>query len=148
MTKKPSRPELMMRFFPELGETITKADTKAAIEINTRACEAILADQIKLFDEFFQSRGPGVLTLRLAGGDRHSSYVVLDDWCADLVTAERLGDVQQGAFLRGIIRSIQTTDFGERALVLLVDNTSARLLPIPREYPARAIQALQEEFTS
>jgi hypothetical protein len=148
MTKKPSRPELMMRFFPELGETITKADTKAAIEVNTRACEAILADQIKLFDEFFQSQGPGVLTLKLAGGDRHSGYVVLDDWCADLLTAERIGDFQQSCFLREVVRSIKTTDFGERVLALLIDHSSARLLPIPREYPARAIQALQEEFTS
>lgn len=136
-----------MRFFPELGETLTKADTQAAIEINTRASEAILADQIRLFDEFYATQGPGVLVLKLAGGDRHSHYVPLDDWCADLSAAEQGGDQQQSSFLKETIRSIQTNNYGQRILVLLVDNSSARLLPIPREYPARAVQALQEEFT-
>lgn len=147
MPPRPSRPELMMRFFPELGQTLTKGDTEAAIEINTRACEAILADQIKLCDEFHQSHGPGVLVLKLAGGDRSSHYTPLADWCTDLSAAESVGDVAASAFLKEIIRSIQANNFDQRVLILLADNSSARLLPIPRDYPARAIQDLQKQFT-
>jgi hypothetical protein len=137
----------MMSFFRELGQTLTKGDTEAAIEINTRACEAILADQIKLFDQFHESHGPGVLVLKLADGDRNSHYTPLADWCADLSAAESAGDVAQSDFLKEVIRSIQTNNYDQRVLILLVDKSSVRLLPVPRDYPAKAIQDLQKQFT-
>lgn len=144
---RPSRVELMRRFFPELGQAGSKTETKAAIELNTRACEAVLADQIELFDGFFQQRGPGALCLKLADGDRASHYVTVDDFCADLLTADAIGDVGTVNTLKDVISAIKANNFDERILVLLIDNSQASLLPIPREYPARAIQALQEEFT-
>lgn len=144
---RPSRIELMHRFFPELGETGSRAETKAAIELNTRACEAVLADQIELFDGFFREQGPGALCLKLADGDRASHYVTVDDFCADLLTADAIGDVGTANTLKDVISAIKQNDFDARILILLIDNSQASLLPIPREYPARAIQALQEEFT-
>lgn len=144
---RPSRSELAKRFFPELGTTGTGGETEAAIEINTRACEAILADQIKLFDDFYAERGPGVLCLKLADGDRHSHYVVLDDFCSDYLTAESIGDIGMSAFLNDVIRSIKTTDFEKKILILLIDKSQSSLLPLSREYPANAIRDLQEEVT-
>lgn len=143
---RPSRVELMRRFFPELGQTGSRGETKAAVELNTRACEAVLADQIELFDKFHRERGAGALCLKLAGGDRASHYVPLDDFCQDLLTADAAGDAAMAGTLKGIIRAIKTNDFTQQILILLIDNSSASLLPVPREYPARAIQALQEEF--
>lgn len=142
---RPSRIELMRRFFPELGRTGTTGETEAAIELNTRACEAILADQIRLFDEFHATHGDGALVLKLADGDRNSFYATLDDFCVDLTTAERNCDFSSSSFLKEVIRVIKTTDIATHALVLLIDNSQVSVLPIPREYPARAIQALQEE---
>lgn len=144
---RPSRIELMRRFFPELGQTGSRGETKAAIELNTRACEAVLADQIELFDTFYKERGPGALCLKLAGGDRASHYVTLDDFCQDLLTADAADDVGTANTLKEVIRAIKGNDFGEKILILLIDNSAASLLPVPREYPARSIQALQEEFT-
>lgn len=144
---RPSRIDLMKRFFPELGRAGTSGDTEAAIGLNTRACEAILADQIQLFDQFRAERGPGALCLKLADGDRASFYVTLDDFCADLLTAEQVGDLDTSAMLKDVIRAVKTTNLDQQVLILLIDNSRASLLPLPREYPARAIQAMQEEFT-
>jgi hypothetical protein len=141
---RPSRVELMRRFFHELGQTGTGGETEAAIEINTRACEAILADQIQLFDKFHAEQGDGALVIRLAGGERTAHYVPLDGFCEDLLAAEQSQDFKTSGFLREVIRVIKTTDTERSALVLLIDNSQASLLPIPRDYPARAIQELQE----
>lgn len=144
---RPSRIELMRRFFPELGTTGTSGETEAAIQLNTRACEAILADQIELFDRFYEQQGAGVLCLKLADGDRQSFYVTLEAFCEDLLIAESSADTGSASLLREVIRSIKTTDFKQQILVLLIDNSRASLLPLSREYPAKAIQAMQEEFT-
>ena len=144
---RPSRVELMRRFFPELGETGSAGDTEAVIGVNTRACEAILADQIRLFDKMRGSFGDGALCLKLAGGDRESFYTPLEAFCEDLLTAEGAGDSAMATMLADIIRVIKTTNFQQQVLVLLIDNSRATLLPLGREYPASSIQAMQEEFT-
>ena len=137
----------MRRFFPELGETGSAGDTEAVIGVNTRACEAILADQIRLFDQMRGSFGDGALCLKLAGGDRESFYTPLEAFCEDLLTAEGAGDSAMATMLADIIRVIKTTNFQQQVLVLLIDNSRATLLPLGREYPASSIQAMQEEFT-
>lgn len=137
----------MRRFFPELGQTGSSGETEAAIQLNTRACEAILADQIELFDRFYGEQGAGTLCIKLADGDRESFYVPLEAFCEDLLTAESTADIGTSALLRDVIRSIKTADFQKHILVLLIDNSRASLLPVSREYPAKAIQAMQEEFT-
>lgn len=141
---RPSRVELMRRFFHELGQTGTGGETEAAIEINTRACEAILADQINLFDQFRSEQGDGALVIRLAGKERTAYYVPLEGFCEDLLIAERSQDFQNSGFLKEIIRAIKAADPQREALVLLIDNSQASLMPIPRDHPARAIKELQE----
>jgi hypothetical protein len=137
----------MRRLFPELGSTGTGGETEAAIAINTRACEAILADQIQLFDSFMERQGLGALVIRLAGKERDSYYVPLEGFCEDLLAAETAGDIQNSGFLRDVISRIKMTDTNNYALILLIDNSQASLLPVPREYPARGVQELQEAHT-
>jgi hypothetical protein len=144
---RPSRTELMRRLFPELGRTCTGGETEAAIAINTRACEAILADQIKLFDSFMERYGLGALVIKLASKDRDSYYVTLDSFCEDLLAAEAASDIHNSGFLRDVISRIKVTDTTGNALFLLIDNSQASLLAVPREYPAKAIQQLQESHT-
>jgi len=146
---RPSRLELLRKFFPELGRTAIGGETEAAIAINTRACEVILADLIKRFDEAFAIHGPGVLHLNLAlqeSGGR-STFVVLDDLCADLIEAERYHDYAISGMLRDVISTVGSTNYGEHVLVLLTDRSSSSLLPIPRDNPARGVQNAQEEAT-
>jgi len=144
---RPSRPELMRRLFPELGSTGSGGETEAAIAINTRACEAILADQIQLFDSFMERYGLGALVIKLAGQERDAYYVTLESFCEDLLAAEAAGDIHNSGFLRDLISRIKVTDTTHNALFLLIDNSQASLLVVPREYPARAIQELQEVHT-
>jgi hypothetical protein len=143
---RPDRTELIKRFFPELGRTGTAGDTEAAIEVNTRACEAILADIIKLFDEFRSALGDGALVIKLADGDRQSHYVTIEDLCVDLVSAESADDQQASLLLRDTIRAAKTHNFDAAVLVMLIDNTSIHVLPLPREYPAGGIKELQHSL--
>jgi hypothetical protein len=145
---RPSRIELVKRFFPELGSTGTGGETEAAIEINTRACEAILSDQIKLYDEFYEASGPGILCLKLAEGDRRSHYVTLDDLCADLLLAEGSFQPDVASFLKDAIRATKSLDQTANVLIMLMDGSKTSLLPLSRDYPAKMIQALQEEITA
>lgn len=146
---RPSRLELLRKFFPELGRTGTGGETEAAIAINTRACEVVLADLIKRFDAAFAVHGAGVLHLNLAlreSGGR-GSFVTLDDLCSDLLEAERCCDYAISDLLRDVVSVVRSTDYNQHALVLLTDRSSSSLLPIPRHEPARGIQDAQEEAT-
>lgn len=145
---RPSRYELLRNFFPELGETGTGGETEAAIAINTRACEVILADLIKQFDESHAVQGPGVLTLNLTmPRGQGAAFVTLDDLCADLLVAEAVSDVATSSMLRDAISTVRLNNYEERVLVLLIDRSKATLMPIPRIEPARGIQQAQEAAT-
>lgn len=144
---RPERGELIRRFFPELGRTGTGGETEAAIEINTRACEVILADMIRIFDKHHQEHGDGALCLKLADGDRESFYVTLGVFCQDLIDAEKFADQGTASFLKEVIAAIKGIDASEKIIVLLLDNSRGSLLPIPREHPARQIEALQKAAT-
>jgi len=143
---RPSRSELLRKFFPELGETGTGGETEAAIAINTRACEAVLADMIGLFDKSFQEKGAGVLSLNLVLQDRGGSYVTLDELCGDLLAAESMGQSGVSTMLKDVIAQVRLNNYEERVL-LLIDRSKASLLPVPRDHPARSIQEAQEAAT-
>jgi hypothetical protein len=144
---RPSRSELLRKFFPELGETGTGGETEAAIAINTRACEAVLADLIGLFDESFKERGAGVLSLNLALQDRGGCYVTLDELCEDLLAADAMGQNDVSTMLKDIISVVRLNNYEEQVLLLLIDRSKASLLPVPRDHPARNIQRAQEAAT-
>lgn len=86
--------------------------------------------------------------IKLAGGDRYSHYVTVDELCQDLVFAESLGDQETSSLLKDTIRAAKTHNFESVALVMLIDNTSVHVLPLPREYPAGGIEKLQHQLTA
>jgi hypothetical protein len=145
---RPSRFELLSKFFPELKQPGTQGDKEASLRFNTLACEAILADQLHLFDIGFRHNGPGLLCVRLRGGAQCSEYLPVDDLRVDQAEAKRAGDSDVERFLADAISQIGSTNFEKCGLVLLIDNSSMQVFPIDRDYPARAIQAMLEEFAA
>lgn len=143
---RPTKLELLRRFFPELIDKAgTKGDKEAAVRINTAACEAILADLITLYDKGLQQHGLGAICLRLHNSAQESSYITLEDFRADRDTAARNHANELESFLSEVIDQIERTSPEKAVLVLLLDNSSAQLFPIGREFPARSVQALMEE---
>lgn len=143
---RPSRAQLIRKFFPGLGETGTGGETDAAIEINTRSCELVLVDLIEVFDKNLKEKGPGVLCLNLISAQA-THYVPLATFCEDLLDAERDGDKETSGFLKQLIAKVRLHNFDNAILVLLADNSCQSLLAVPREYPADAIRRLQKEAT-
>jgi hypothetical protein len=144
---RPSRLELLQRFFPELQQQRGSAgDRQAAITYNTLACEAVLADQLRLFDAGHRRLGPGALAVRLQAGQPASTYLPLADLQADRDQARAAGDRATETFLSEVLEAIGRLDPDQVGLVLLIDNSRAQLLPIPRAYPARAIETMLQEL--
>jgi len=145
---RPTKVELLSRFFPEIKEKSSKGDKQAAIAYNTLACEVVLADQLRLYDIGLRKQGAGVLCVRLQRGDRESSYLTAQDLQADRDQAASQGHTALESFLSDVLSQIASIDPEQAGLVLLLDNSSAQLFPIPRDFPARGVQALLEEFAA
>jgi hypothetical protein len=143
-----SRAHILKKAFPELGEVNPGAATEALIGLNTRAAEAILADLIKEFDEGYSQAGPGALVLNLAREGQPAFYLTADDFCKDLVTAQNCGDRGSARLLRDTISTVKSNEYDRQVLIMLIDKTSAHLLPVAREYPASGLQELQEQLTA
>jgi|TARA_Y100000289_G_scaffold12287_1_gene11413 hypothetical protein len=147
MTQRPSRFELVSKFFPELKEAIG-SDRESLKKYSTLSCEVILADQIGEFDKGFLKHGPGVLAVRIHDGAKSCNFMPLQALEEDRVEAEKAGDIGIARFMTDIISKLYHFNFEQNVLLMLVDNSSARLFPIDREYPAKTIQALIEEFAA
>lgn len=145
---RPSKFELVTKFFPDLAKGGTKADRDQSIAYNTLACEVVLADQIRLYDKGLHRYGPGVLTVRLQDGAQESSYLPLEDLQHDRDLAAQHGHDDIGKLLCDVISQVETINPERFALLLLIDNTSAQLFPIEREHPARSVQVLLEEMAA
>jgi hypothetical protein len=146
---RPTKLELLQRFFPEVMDKAgSKGDKEAAMKVNTLACEAVLADLLNLYDKGVAKLGLGVLCLRLQKGAQESSYISLEDFRADRDMAGQNSSTDLEAFLTDVIDEIERTSPEKAALVMLLDNSSAQLFPISKEYPARSIQALMEEYVA
>jgi len=145
---RPSRYELLQKMFPELRTSSgTTGDKEAAIGLNTRAAEAILGDQIGLYDTGFTALGPGVLNLRLSKDNtKTSEYITHQEITADAELARKLGDTQLAADMGDVANFVDGFNPSKAALILLVDNSGFRLLPIDRDNPASTLVALMEEF--
>ena len=145
--KRPSRPELVAKFFPELKQNLgaTTGDKEATIGINTRATEAILGDFIGLFDAAFAQRGPGVLAVRLSkDNSKTSDYLDLDDLQADADMAHRSGDLSLATALSDIAMVANGHNYEKGVLLMLVDS-GFRLFVLDRDDPAKSITAMMEE---
>lgn len=146
--KKPTRFELVTKFFPELGEPGAKADKEASIAYSALACEVLLADQLKYFDRGFQTFGPGVLCVRLHSSAQDCEYLPLADLVSDHAMATRCNDESLIDALAGVIQKVESANFEKCGLILLIDNSTMQLCPLDREFPARSIQAMLEEFST
>lgn len=145
---RPNRLELLAKFFPEMREDSIGADREASIRFNSLACEAILQDQINLFDRGTQQLGKGVLAVRINKDATCSDFVALEDLQADLELATTAGDSAIRETLDAVIKQIDTIDPLRYALILLIDNSGMRLIPVDRKKPAGDIRALLEEFAT
>tara|TARA_R100000655_G_scaffold26398_2_gene54374 strand:+ start:44 stop:310 length:267 start_codon:yes stop_codon:yes gene_type:complete len=64
---RPKPTELLVKFFPELiDKSVSSSNKDASKELNTRICEAIIADLIGKFDSLFSYLGEGALIVKLA----------------------------------------------------------------------------------
>lgn len=147
MPKRPSRDQLVGKFFPELSKPGTSGDKEASQEICLRACEAILRDMIALYDAGRCCCGPGVLCVRLSKGERKSDFMCADDIRLDLQDAQDGGDSDTAAFLDQVLSKIVSTNPDRAALLLLVDNSSARVYVVDRDNPTGFIKPLLEEVS-
>lgn len=146
---RPTRFELLAKFFPELRDvTSTTGEKQASLTYSLLACEVILADQLKYFDRGYEAFGPGVLCVRLHQKAEQCEYLSLADLVHDHDTAIRANDESTKDFLSDLINTIKETNYEKCGLVLLCDNSSAQAFPIDREFPAKSIQAMLEEFTA
>lgn len=142
---RPSRYELLTKFFPEINQG-SKGDKEAAIRFNTLAAEAILADQIRIFDIGYEADGPGVLVLRIYAGAKESTYITLDDLGEDLATAERFNDEDTADFLADVLEKAKGFNYAKGVMLMLLDNSSAQLFLVDRKHPAASIEAMLKEF--
>lgn len=146
---RPTRFELLSKFFPELRDfTATKGDKQASMTYSLLACEVILADQLKYFDRGYESFGPGVLCVRLHQKAEQCEYLALADLAIDHDSAIRANDESTKDFLSNLINTVKQTNFEKCGLILLCDNSSAQAFQIDREFPAKSIQAMLEEFSA
>lgn len=146
---RPTKLELLQRFFPEVMERRgTKGDREAAMRVNSAACAAILADMLNLYDKGLAKQGLGALCLRLQNGANESAYVTLEDFQFDREMATQAMESQLESFLTEVIDQIERTNPEKAALLLLIDNSTAQLFPVTRDNPVQSIQALMEEFTA
>ena len=145
---RPSRPELVTKFFPELKQNIgaTTGDKEAIVGINTRATEAVLQDFIGLYDTAAAVRGEGVLAVRLTKDNKkESNFVTLEELQLDADDAVRFGDDHIASSLGDIISIVSGMGTEFEVPMLLIDSRMVLFL-VKRDNPAAAITAMMEEM--
>lgn len=142
---RPNRYQLLSKFFPDLGIG-RHGENEAAVKLNTMACEAVLADMINLYDKGFVQEGLGCLCVRIHDSAKSSEYLPLGELQGDLDLATRFGDESMQSMLNEVISKVETLNPDQCAVVMLCDNSTVQLFPIDREYPAKTIKAMLEEF--
>ena len=145
---RPSRIELVSKFFPELGEgKASGGDREAAIQYNLLACEVVLADLLQKFHREYEKYGAGILCMRLHKGARKSEYLTLQDMQGDYDMARSDGHTELEKQLKGVVDAIKDSNVNQCGLLMRVDNSGIGVMRIPRENPASAIKAMMEEIS-
>lgn len=142
---RPNKYQLLANFFPDISSG-RSSENEAAAKLSTLACEAVLVDMIRLYDKGFVDLGLGCLCVRLHKGAKDSEYLPLQDLQQDLDLAITFNDANLQSMLKEAIEKIEELNPDKCALVMLCDNTSVQLFPIDREFPAKSIQSMLEEF--
>lgn len=145
---RPSRIELVAKFFPELMEgKSTGGDREAAIQYSLLACEVVMSDLLQKFDREHDKYGPGVLCMRLNKGARKSEYLTLKDLQDDYDMAESDGLTELSKQLKSAVDVIKESNINQCGLLMRVDNSGIGIMRIPRENPASAVKAMMEEIS-
>lgn len=145
---RPSRIELVAKFFPELMEgKSTGGDREAAIQYSLLACEVVMSDLLQKFDREHEKYGPGVLCMRLNKGARKSEYLTLKDLQDDYDMAESDGLTELSKQLKSAVDVIKESNINQCGLLMRVDNSGIGIMRIPRENPASAVKAMMEEIS-
>tara|TARA_R100000742_G_C4272326_1_gene91482 strand:- start:962 stop:1417 length:456 start_codon:yes stop_codon:yes gene_type:complete len=149
---RPKPTELLVKFFPELiDKSIPKANKTASKELNVRVCEAIISDLIGKFDSLFSYMGEGALIVKLAS--RHGkeniqtqNYINRFSLERDLAEAKKAGDSTVEEFLKDVLDKVKKCRFDDEICILLLDNSGGSAAVIPRDHPAKRIQAMMDEL--
>lgn len=137
----PTREELADRFFPEVTHAKSADDVRDAVEMNTRGCEVILLDFIKRHDEGFDAYGTGALVVNIAND--FVGYVTTEGFSKDAEEARKHGDTPIAEFLEAVTAQAEANSTRNLVLILLIDKSGQRLLPLSRDMPAEQIREMQ-----
>lgn len=150
MPKKPSRVELIQKAFPEFFDPLQRVSagsTEGAREITVRCVEAMLVDMIQRHDKFFLKHGQGALTIPLVKEAEPQRFCSIEDLEEDRRLAETCQDYDTARFCTSMIQKLYHTDFEKHCAFIICDNSPPRLCLIDREYPAKSVQAVLEEYS-
>tara|TARA_X000001036_G_scaffold145106_1_gene137974 strand:+ start:1746 stop:2201 length:456 start_codon:yes stop_codon:yes gene_type:complete len=149
---RPKPTELLVKFFPELiDKSVSSSNKEASKELNVRICEAIISDLIGKFDSLMSYMGEGTLIVKLAS--RHGkpnvekqNYINKFSLEQDLKEAQKEGDTTVIEFLKDVLAKVNKCKFDEEICILLLDNSGGSAAIIPRDHPAKRIQAMMDEI--
>jgi transglutaminase/protease-like cytokinesis protein 3 len=149
---RPKPTELLVKFFPELiDKSVSSSNKEASKELNVRICEAIISDLIGKFDSLMSYMGEGALIVKLAS--RHGkpniekqNYINKFSLEQDLKEAQKEGDTTVIEFLKDVLAKVNKCKFDEEICILLLDNSGGSAAIIPRDHPAKRIQAMMDEI--
>lgn len=149
---RPKPTELLVKFFPELiDKSVSSSNKEASKELNVRICEAIISDLIGKFDSLMSYMGEGALIVKLASKHgkpnvEKQNYINKFSLEQDLKEAQKEGDTTVIEFLKDVLAKVNKCQFDEEICILLLDNSGGSAAIIPREYPAKRIQAMMDEI--
>jgi len=149
---RPKPTELLVKFFPELiDKSVSSSNKDASKELNTRICEAIIADLIGKFDSLFSYLGEGALIVKLAtrhGKDTIQTQNFINKFSLerDLAEANKAGDATVVEFLKDVLSKVNKCRFDDEICILLLDNSGGSAAILPRDNPAKRIQAMMDEL--
>jgi len=64
----------------------------------------------------------------------------------DLAEAKKSGDATVEEFLKDVLSKVKKCQFDEEICILLLDNSGGSAAIIPRDHPAKRIQAMMDEL--
>jgi predicted HicB family RNase H-like nuclease len=149
---RPKPIELLVKFFPELTDkTLASSNKEASKELNVRICEAIISDLINKYDSLHSYMGDGALIVKLASLHgkptvQTQNFINKFSLEQDLEEAKKNGDSTVEEFLKDILQKVSKMNLAEEICILLIDNSGGSAAILPRENPAKRIQAMMNDL--
>ena len=149
---RPKPIELLVKFFPELTDkTLASSNKEASKELNVRICEAIISDLINKYDSLHSYMGDGALIVKLASLHgkptvQTQNFINKFSLEQDLEEAKKNGDSTVEEFWKDILQKVSKMNLAEEICILLIDNSGGSAAILPRENPAKRIQAMMNDL--